>query len=228
MSKMRIAVGACVLVLGACASKQGQVSQQQLARVPSEGMAEVDQARTDLSKAQDAVNRRDLAVTSAEREIAVAKDDVRVADAELQRTQAMMKKADFDRNAPGQRQSDQDGSLFRAQKEAAEAHLKFANSASKLAQAEKKEAEAEASFANAQLVSRQYDALVKSGDPSVKDTDANSVKKNVDESRSRIQAAKGDVANAKVSADRDRALWQNSKQQFENRRGVGGASNNGR
>src|SRR5258707_15528599 len=95
MEQTRIVLaGLCAFVLGACAH-QGQVSEQQLARVPSGGMAKVDEARTDLSRAQDELGRKDLAITSAEREVSVAKDDVRVADAESQRTETMMKQADF-------------------------------------------------------------------------------------------------------------------------------------
>ncbi len=223
MVQTRIVVGVCAFVLGACAH-QGQVTEQQLARVPSEGMAEVDQARTDLSRAQDKVARQNLAITSAEREVSVAKDDVRVADAESRRTETMMNKADFDRNASGQRNSYQDANLFRGQKEVAEAHLKAANSALKLAKAEKQEAEAERDFATAQVSSRQYDALVQTGDPSVKETNVSAVKKNMDEGRSRIQAAKGEVATAQSTADLDRILWETSKSQFERRRGTGGAN----
>lgn len=222
MIHKKIVVGVCAFVLGACAH-QGQVSDQQFARVPSGEMADVDQARADLSKAQDEVARRDLAITSAEREISVAKDDVRVADAELHRTEAMMKKADFDRSASGQRESYQDAGLFRAQKEAAEAHLKAANSASKLSKAQKQEAEAERDFAAAQVESRQYEALVRTGDPSIKDTNANTVRKNMEQAGSRVQAARGEVAIAKSTADRDRMAWEASKSQFESRRGTGGA-----
>ena len=94
----------------------------------------------------------------------MAKDDVRVADAEAQRTETMLKQADFNRSAPGQRKSYEDASFFSAQKDLAESHLKAANSAVKLAQAEKQGAEAERDFATAYVSSRQYDALVKSGD----------------------------------------------------------------
>ena len=123
MEQTRIVLaGLCAFVLGACAH-QGQVTEQQLARVPSGGMAKVDEARTELSRAQDKVARQDIAITSAEGEVSVAKDDVRVADAGSNRTETMMKKADFDRNASAQRSAHQDASLSRAQKEAAEAHL---------------------------------------------------------------------------------------------------------
>ncbi len=224
MVKTRIALGVCAFVLGACAH-QGQVSEQQLARVPSGGMARVDEARTDLSRTQDELGRKDLAIASAEREVSVAKDDVRVADAEAQRTETMLKQADFNRSAPGQRKSYEDATLFRAQKELAEAHLKAANSAVKLANAEKQEAEAERDFATANVSSRQYDALLQSGDPSIKETDVNAVRKNMEDARSRIQATKGEVLAAKSTADRDRMMWEASKSQFESRRGTGGASN---
>ncbi len=199
MVKTRIALGVCAFVLGACAH-QGQVSEQQLARVPSGGMARVDEARTDLSRTQDELGRKDLAIASAEREVSVAKDDVRVADAEAQRTETMLKQADFNRSAPGQRKSYEDATLFRAQKELAEAHLKAANSAVKLANAEKQEAEAERDFATANVSSRQYDALLQSGDPSIKETDVNAVRKNMEDARSRIQATKGEVLAAKSTA----------------------------
>ncbi len=224
MVKTRIALGVCAFVLGACAH-QGQVSEQQLVRVPSGGMARVDEARTDLSRTQDELGRKDLAIASAEREVSVAKDDVRVADAEAQRTETMLKQADFNRSAPGQRKSYEDATLFRAQKELAEAHLKAANSAVKLANAEKQEAEAERDFATANVSSRQYDALLQSGDPSIKETDVNAVRKNMEDARSRIQATKGEVLAAKSTADRDRMMWEASKSQFESRRGTGGASN---
>src|ERR1700736_6209544 len=103
MMQTRILTGVCAFVLGACAHQGGQVSEQQMARVPSGGMAKVDEARTDLSRAQDELARKTLAITSAEREISVAKDDVRVAEAESQRTETMMKQADFDRSSPGQK-----------------------------------------------------------------------------------------------------------------------------
>lgn len=222
MIQTKLVVAACAFVLGACAH-QGQVTDQQMARVPSGGMAKVDQARTDQARAQDEVARRDLAITSAEREVAVAKDDVRVADAELRRTEATLNKADFDRSASGQRSSYRDASYFRAQKETAEAHLKAADSAVLLAKAEKREAEAERDVAIAHVSSHQYDALVKTGDPSVKDTNASAVKKNMDDAHGRIQAAKGEVATAKATADRDTMLWETSKSQFESRRGKGGA-----
>jgi hypothetical protein len=218
-----LAVGVCAFVLGACAH-QGQVTEQQMARVPSGGMAKVDEARTELARAQDKVARQDIAITSAESEVSVAKDDVRVAEAGSNRTETMMKKADFDRNPSAQRDAYHDASLSRAEKEAAAAHLKAANSALKLAKAQKQEAEAERDFATAQVSSRQYDALVETGDLSVKDTDTNAVKKNMDEGRSRVQAAKGEVAVAKSTADQDRMIWEVTKTQFESRRGTGGTS----
>src|SRR5260370_16232433 len=224
MVKTGIAMGVCAFVLGGCAH-QGQVTEQQFAHVPSGGMAKVDEARTELSKAQDEVGRKTLAIDSAEREVSVAKDDVRVADAEAQRTETMLKQADFNRSAPGQRKSYEDASFFRAQKDLAESHLKAANSAVKLAQAEKQGAEAERDFATAYVSSRQYDALVKSGDPSVKATDVNAVRTNMEDARSRIQAAKSEVLGAKSTADRDRMMWEASKSQFESRRGTGGANN---
>jgi len=224
MMKTRIVVGVCGFALGACAH-QGQVTEQQLAHVPSGGMEKVDEARTELSRAQDEVGRKSLAIASAEREVSVAKDDVRVAEAEAQRTETMMKQADFDRSAPGQRKSYEDGTLFRAQKDLADSHLKAANSAVKLAKAEKQGAEAERDFATANVSSRQYDALLQSNDPSVKETDVNAVRKNMEDARSRIQAAKSEVLAAKSTADRDRMIWEASKSHFESRRGTGGASN---
>jgi len=224
MVKTSIAVGICAFVLGGCAH-QGQVSEQQLARVPSGGMARVDEARTELARAQDDVGRKTLAIASAEREVSVAKGDVRVAEAEAQRTETMSKQADFNRSAPGQRKSYEDASYFRAQKDLAESHLKAANSAVKLAQAEKQGAEAERDFATANVSSRQYDALVQSGDPSVKETDVNAVRKNMEDGRGRIQAAKSEILVAKSTADRDRMMWEANKSQFEGRRGTGEASN---
>ena len=222
--KTRIAVGVCAFVLGACAH-QGQVSEQQLARVPSGGMAKVDEARTELSRAQDEVGRKTLAIASAEREVSVAKDDVRVADAETQRSETMLKQADFDRSGPGQKKSYEAASLCRAQKDLAESHLKAASSAVTLANAEKQGAEAERDFATANVSSRQYDALLQSGDPSVKETDVNAVRKNMEDARSRIQSSKSEVLAARSTADRDRMMWDASKSQFESRRGTGGASN---
>lgn len=192
-----------------------------MARVPAAEMGEIEQARTDLARAEDAIAKQDLALASAEKEISVAKDDIRVADAELARTKSMSNQADFDRDAPGQRQSGKDSTRFVAQKAAAEAHLKAANSSYKLVKAQKKEAEAARDFAKAQLASRQYDALVATGDPSVRETNPRAINKDLDESRSRMQAAKGEVSIAKATADRDMREWESSQNHSDSRRGIG-------
>lgn len=229
MQLKRWIVGAGCLLVGGCSTVQnatssGGLSKEQVARIPPDQMGPVNQARLDLSKAEDEVARRDLAVQSANHEVEVVKQDVKVGQTQLDRTKALLTKANFDRNSQAGQQAQRDSGVYQAQLDAAQAHLKAANAASDLAKAQKKEAEAQRDLAKAKLDLTQATALKNSGDPAGKDVNVDRIRSRVDDRLKDVEKARSDIARLQSEADRERMAWQVADQRYNQVRGVGGSS----
>lgn len=78
--KTRVLVATAALALAGCATgssvKSDTVSDEVLARVPADKMGSVNQARLDVSKAKDTLNRENLRLTQAKKYVDVANDEV--------------------------------------------------------------------------------------------------------------------------------------------------------
>jgi hypothetical protein len=214
-----------VLVVAGCShNRADSVSPQDLARIPPDQMAPVNQARMEVAKAQDEVSRRDLALKSAEQEVEVAKHEVNVAKTHIDQTQAILNKANFDRNSQVGQQAQRDLATYKAQLDAAQAHLKAAQAAAELARAHKKQADAERELAETRLHLAKALALRRSGDPAGKNVNADSLRAQVDDRLKDVERAKADVAKLQTEAEREHLAWQAATQRYNQVRGVGGSS----
>lgn len=213
----------CLVVVGCSHNRSDSVSPQDLARIPPDQMAPVNQARIDVAKAQDEVARRDLALKSAEQEVEVAKQEVNVAKTHIDQTQAILNKANFDRNSEVGQQAQRDLAVYKAQLDAARAHLKAAQAAAELARAKKKQAAAERELAEARLHHVEALALRASGDPAGRNVDADSLRAQVDDQLKEVGKAMSDVAKLQTEAERERLAWQAATQRYNEVRGVGGS-----
>lgn len=186
-------------------------------------MAPVNQARIDVAKAQDEVARRDLARKSAEQEMDVAKHEVNVAKTHIDQTQAILNKANFDRNSQVGQQAQRDLAVNKARLDAAQVHQKAAQAAEDLARAQKKQAAAEREFAEARLHYAEALALRASGDPAGRNVNADSLRAQVDDKLKDVEKAKSDVVKLQTEAERERLAWQAATQRYNEVRGVGGS-----
>jgi multidrug efflux pump subunit AcrA (membrane-fusion protein) len=187
-------------------------------------MAPVHQARLEVAKAQDEVSRRDLALKSAEHEVEVAKHEANVAKTQIDQTQAILNKANFDRNSQVGQQAQRDLATYKAQLDAAQAHQKAAQAAADLALAQKKQADAERELAETKLHLAEALALKSSGDPAGKNVNADSLRAQVDDRLKDVEKAKSDVTKLQTQAERERLAWQAATQRYNEVRGVGGSS----
>ena len=227
MRKWVVGLG-CASVMGCSAVHKAtapdSLSREQIARIPPDQMAPVNQARLDLSKAEDEAARRDLGVKSASQEVEVAKQDVKVGQTELDRTKALLNKANFDRNSQAGQQAQRDSAVYQAQLDAGQAHLKAANAALDLATAQKKESEGQRDLAKAKLDLAEATALKNSGDPEGRNVNVDTFRSKVDDRLKNVEKARSDIARLQSEADRERMAWQVADQRYNRVRGVGGAN----
>jgi hypothetical protein len=211
----------CLLIVG-CSSVPKNLGPEELARIPTEQMGPVNQARADLAKAEDEVGRRSVAVQSAKNEVEVARPEVKVAESELDRAKALLNKATFDRNSQAGQQAQRDVAMYQAQLDAAQAHLKAANAAVELANAQKTQAEAQHELAKTKVQFAEATALQNSGDPAGKNVNIDSIRSSVDDRLKDVEKTQTDIARLQSEAERERMAWQIADQHYKQMRGVGG------
>ena len=87
--RMRVLViGAALAFAGACAhgsTRSDTVSDEALARVSANQMAQVDTARTDVNRAKDNIARENLRLNKAKKYVDVANNEVKIAEDQLNR-----------------------------------------------------------------------------------------------------------------------------------------------
>jgi colicin import membrane protein len=223
--KQIISVLASTMLFAACShfKSNEEVSKEQIARVPPQNMASVNQARVKLAQAEDEVARQQLGVKSAKDEVNVANDEVNVAQAEIDRLNSTLKKAETDRKSATIRQTKQQLRVANAKLDAAKARLESAKAGVDLANAKLAEAEAERDLAKDQLEYQQYLALKQSGDPEWKKVNANGILSRIDEDKKKIDSAKQQIAHQQTEAAQRRAAWQAALQNYQRLSGVGGS-----
>lgn len=213
----------CLSIVG-CSSVPKNLGPEELARIPTEQMGPVNQARADLAKAEDEAARRNVEAQRAKNEVEVARPEVKVAESELDRAKALLNKATFDRNSQAGQQAQRDVALYQAQLDAAQAHLKASNAAVELANAQKTEAEAQHELAKAKVQFAEATALQNSGDPAGKNVNIDSIRSNVDDRLKDVEKTRTDIARLQSEAERERMAWQIADQHYKEMRGVGGSN----
>ena len=221
--KRWLVASGCLSIVGCSTTPKG-LEPEAIARIPPEQMAAVNQARADLTKAEDEVGRRNVAVQSANNDVEVARPEVKVAQSELDRAKALLNKATFDRNSQAGQQAQRDVALYQAQLDAAQAHLKASNAAVELANAQQKEAEAQHELAKAKVQFAEASALQNSGDPAGKNVNIDSIRSHVDDRLKDVEKTQTDIARLQSEAERERMAWQIADQHYKQMRGVGGAN----
>lgn len=219
-----ICVVVAALSLGACSHTKEEVSKEQIARVPPQGLASVNQARVNLAKAEDEVARQQLAVNSAKDDVTVADDEVKVAQAEIDKLNSEIKKAQNDRKHVALQRAQQQLKVANAKLDAANARHASAKAAVDLAKAKLAKSEAERDLAKDQLENEQYLALKQSGDPEWKKVNANGIALRIDEDKKKIESAKQEIAHQQTVASQSRAAWQAALQTYQRMSGVGGSA----
>src|SRR5262249_7374045 len=185
--RMRVLVGVAALaVAGACAhgsARSDKVSDEVLARVPADQMGDVNQARMDVGKAQDALAREKVRLEQAKKYVDVANGEAKVAAGQLDRDQAAQQAADYARDEQAKTQAQSAQGLARQRQQVAAAHLQAANQLVSYGQERVNAAQKAVDLANARLGLAKYKALQASGDKAVADIDAAAIQKRVEDSR---------------------------------------------
>jgi len=224
-----LVVTAALSFAGACAHgtsmKSDTVSDETLARVPADKMGGVNQARLDLSKAQDTLAREKLAQEKAKRYIDVANNEISMAKAQVERDQAAQKAADYARNDQAATQSQSAAGLARQREQVANAHLNAAQELAKYSDSRVIAAQKAVDLGTARLELAKYKALQASGDKSVANIDGPAIQKKVEEARVALEQERAKVTQAKASASAARNSWVALRNQLpaDQRFGVGGS-----
>ena len=227
--RMRVLViGAALAFAGACAhgsSRSDTVSDDVLARVPPDRMAEVNQARADVNKAKDNVARENLRLEKAKKYVDVANNEVKVAEDQLNRDKAAQDAASYARNSQAATESQSAMGLARQRQQVAGAHVKAANDLVSYAQGRVDASQKAVDLANARLEQSKFKAVQATGDPAAKNIDGDAIAKRVEDARVGLEQERTKVAQAKANASASRSSWVALRDQLpaDQRFGVGGS-----
>jgi len=223
-----LVIGAALAFAGACAhgsSRSDTVSDDVLARVPADRMAEVNQARADVNKAKDNVARENLRLNQAKKYVDVANNEVKIAEDQLNRDKAAQDAASYARNTQAATESQSAMGLARQRDQVAQAHVKAANDLVAYAQSRVDAAQKAVDLANARLEQSKFKAVQASKDPAAKDIDGDAIAKRVEDTRVGLEQERNKVSQAKANAAASRSSWVALRDQLpaDQRFGVGGS-----
>ena len=223
-----LVVTAALAFAGACAHDKvlsDTVSEEALARVPADKMAPVNKARTDVSNAQDTLAREKLRLDQSNKYVDVAKNEVTIAKAELDRDQAAQPAADAARNKQAGTEAQSAMGLARQKQQVADSHLEAAEALSGYAQERVNAAQKAVELANARLELAKYDALKASGGPSISNFDGAAIQKGAQDERVALEQERAKVSQSKANAVAARKSWVALRNQLpaDQRFGVGGS-----
>jgi hypothetical protein len=223
-----LVIGAALAFAGACAhgsTRSDTVSDEVLARVPANQMAQVDQARTDVNRAKDNVARENLRLNKAKKYVEVANNEVKIAEDQLNRDKSAQEAANYARNDQGATQSQSAMGLARQREQVAKGHVKAADDLVAYAQTRVDAATKAVDLANARLEDAKYKAVKASGDPAVNNIDGQAIAKRVEDTRVALEQERNKVAQAKANASASRTSWVALRDQLpaDQRFGVGGS-----
>jgi len=228
MTMRVLVVSAALAFAGACAhgsARSDTVSDDVLARVPPDRMAEVNQAREDVNKAKDNLARENLRLNQAKKYVDVANNEVKVSEDQLNRDKAAQDAASYARNNQATTESQSAMGLAREREQVAQAHVKAANDLVAYAQARVNAAQKAVDLSNARLEQSKFKAVQASGDPAVKNIDGDAIAKRVEDTRVGLEQERNKVSQAKANAAASRSSWVALRDQLpaDQRFGVGGS-----
>ena len=226
-----LAIGVALAFAGACAhgsARSDTVSEDVLARVPPDRMAEVNQARNDVNKAKDNLARENLRLNQAKKYVDVANNEVKVSEGQLNRDKAAQDAASYARNNQAATESQSAMGLARQREQVAQAHVKAANDLVAYAQERVGAAQKAVDLANARLEDSKFKAVQASGDPAAKNIDGDAIARRVEDSRVALEQERNKVSAAKANASASRSSWVALRDQLpaDQRFGVGGSGSN--
>ena len=225
MRKTLMTAAVTLVFAGACASTRGPaVADTQLARVPEGELSAVNEQRMAETKARDEVARQQLAVKSSTNEVAVARQEIVAAEAQLKLAQTTEKSASFDRNKARGMNAMKVAQDSQAKLELAQAHERSAQSEVKLNQARLDHSEAQASLAMAQLERSKYQAVKRSGDPEAQKLNPNDFDTRVNDARQKVTRLEQDVRRSNGDYEVASATWKRLQKDSQ---GLGGSGNAG-
>jgi hypothetical protein len=212
----------------ACAhgsTRSDTVSDEVLARVPPDKMGGVNQARLDVAKAKDTLARENLSHEKATRYIAVAKDEVAIAKAQIDRDESAQKAADYARNDQATTQSQSAMGLARQREQVANSHVNAATELEKYSAARVSAAQKAVDLANARLEQAEFKAVQATGDAAVNNIDGQAIDKHAADARVALEQERAKVSQTKASASAARTSWVALRDQLpaDQRFGVGGS-----
>lgn len=221
---MRFGLGA-VLVVGACSFMQhpAKVSDEGLARVPTEQLREVDSLRAKEAQATDAIGRCDVAIRAAKNEVAAAQPELKASDALVEQALAARKQAEYDRNPAALQQAGLNESVSRARQQAANAWVRSARLQVEQAEAAKRSAEAEREVIRSQIEVAKYDALLRTGDPEAQKVKSSDLHARRDQAQQSFEEARRNEADLSGRLEQARTAWRETRERYESMRGAGGA-----
>ena len=187
-------------------------------------MGGVNQARLDVSKAKDTLAEENLSHEKANRYIAVAKDEVAIAKAQIDRNESAQKAADYARNDQATSQSQSAMGLARQREQVANSHVNAATELERVQRGTReRRAEGGVDLANARLEQAEFKAVQATGDPVVNNIDGQAIAKRAEDARVALEQQRAIVSQTKASASaaRSRLRWLRDQLPADQRFGVG-------
>ncbi|MGQ0505420.1 MAG: hypothetical protein ACT4TC_08865 [Myxococcaceae bacterium] len=232
MKRLGILFGT-ILLAGACAHTEAglttspTVSDEKLARVPADQLGGVNEARAMQTEAKDEVARKALEVKKAKKEVDLANQDLKVAQAQIDRARKGNENSRFNRDAAGEKTTTSQLASAQAQLVAAKSRIELAKAQLTLAEDQHRRAETEMSLGTAKVDLAKAEALTASGDPSATSINTAAIQQ-------RINSAQENLARMDVQLQQDEAAVASARERSASDAdlagkmpGVGGSGNEG-
>lgn len=187
MKKTALAFALAAVAAGCASSRSHEsgpkVSDADLGRLSPDQMAIVDQARQAAATAHDELARARLREQQVQQEVSLAKADRTAADADAQRAAAEAKIANESREPTALQRAQQLQQQASLHKQAADAHLEWANKVTDARKAQVTSAQKQVDLADAQLEWAKLRALQAANIPAASKYDAGKFQQAVDDAR---------------------------------------------
>ena len=201
----KIAVAAALVALVACAHGRSReaaptIADADLGRLAPEQMGAIERERQAVATARDELARARLRQQETQREVGLAKADGTAANAEAQRAAAEANVANQSREAAALQRAQQLQQTAALRKQAADAHLDWANKLAETRAAQVSVAEQQVALAQAQLELAKLRSLQASSIPAASKYDPNKFEERVRQARQAYDEAFTKARDAETRA----------------------------
>lgn len=215
LKRILIPLTAALLTFGCAGNRKVSVKDTEVARLPQDASQQWQQQQLALIQANDETARAEIAVNDAKRDREVAKSDVKIADAEIDRAKKALEAAEKARDDAAATQARSDLSFSQQKKQVAELHVEANDQQVELTETGHDLAQARQELAELDLNKAKYEALKAADDPAAANYDPAKFAEATSQKQNDISRLENEVELKRDAYARARQTWETKQQQLE-------------